>query len=62
MDLQTGRGQRGIGSKVQFAEEEDEDDIVVGVRERRNYFLDKSLQKGAKLPTTKFSLCALLQR
>ena len=62
MELQTGGGQRGIGSKVQFAGEENEDDIVGGVCEGIHDHLDKSLQKGANLPTMKFSPCALLQR
>ena len=62
MELQTGRGQRGIGSKVLFAGEENEDGIVGGVYEGRHDHLDQSLQKGANLPTMKFSPFALLQR
>ena len=45
MELQTGGGQRGIGSKVPFAGEENEDGIVVGVCDGRHYYLDESLQK-----------------
>ena len=45
MELQTGGGQRGIGSKVPFAGEENADGIVVGVCGVRHYYLDESLQK-----------------